>query len=431
MTIALLPAPCGPALREVRAAQAPAIASDGLWPRLLAHVDADGIEVAIERGDRRLTHPRRLPRPAWEDLGANLKAYVAAAGAPVAAGAIVVDGPVAAGRFQPRAAARATGIENLRDELGLRALWVLDERTALGRSLRLPPAGELRWLLAPRVASARATTAAAVCRLGSDGRAALLAPVVDSGQAALPALMNHPFAPVDPDELIVVASMRARGIAPVFGNLLGTDGIARAFEALAGIDYDSAWPLAADGVVSLAWRDERARRACAVICAAIAQLCALLSFDGVRRVLLAGRAAALLAPALARYPIAERLHRLCADAAEPATDVALGVLFTPIRFLEGARASLEEALRDRPADVARTLQARVGERYPHLTPSSRRVADVVLDDASFVIREPIAAIAGRAVVSTSQVSRFGRALGFGGLIELKLALVANQARAQA
>ena len=55
----------------------------------------------------------------------------------------------------------------------------------------------------------------------------------------------------------------------------------------------------------------------------------------------------------------------------------------------------------------------------------------MLDDASFVIREPIAAIAGRAVVSTSQASRFCRALGFGGLIELKLALVANQARAPA
>ena len=240
MTVALSPAPC-----DLRAAQAPASPNDGLWPRLLAHVDVDGIEVAIERSDRRLSHLRRLPRGAADGLGASLRDYLAATGAAVAAGAIVVDGQVAAGRFQPRAAPRATGIESLRGELGLRALRVLDERAALGRSLRMPPAGELRWLLPPRAASARATIAAAVCRMGSDGRAALLAPVADSGRASLPALMNHPFAPVEPDELIVVAAMRARGIAPVFGNLLGADGISRAFEALAGIDYDSAWPLAA------------------------------------------------------------------------------------------------------------------------------------------------------------------------------------------
>ena len=419
MTIALAPVSSDLATGE-------AVEGDGLWPRLLAHVGADDIEVAIERSDRRLSHLRRLPRPLGEGLGARLKAYVDAVGPPVAAGAIVVDGQVAAGRFHPRAASRATGIESLRNELGLRALRVLDERAALGRSVRLPTVAEVRWLLAPRPAAARGNTATAVCRMGSDGRPALLAPVGGSGQAPLPALMNHPFAPVGHDELIVVASMRSRGIAPVFGHLLGTDGLARAFEALAGIDYDCAWPLAAEGVVSLALRDERARRACGVICAAVAQLCALLSFDGVRRVLLAGRAAALLAPALARYPVAERLHGVRVDATEPAADMELGVLFAPIRFLEGARAALAEELRPSRVDAAGSLPARVAERYAGLTPSSRRVADLVLADAGYVVRETIAAIARRAGVSTSQVSRFCRSLGFGGLIEFKLALVARR-----
>lgn len=428
MRVDLAPARFGPAPHGERSATPPLMPRDSLWPRLLAHVAADGIEAAIERSDRRLSHARRLTVPAGDGLAASLKAYVASAGPAVTAGALVVDGCVAAGRFHLRAATRGTGIEGLRNELGLRALRVVDERAALSLSVRSPASADVRWVLAPRMAPIRAPLLTAVCRMGSDTRAAMLAPVGGPLQSPLLALMNHPFAPVDPDELIVVASMRARGLAPVFGNLLGTDGISRAFEALAGIDYDCACPLAADGVVSLAQRDDRARRACAVICAAVAQLCALLSFDGVRRVLLAGRAATLLAPALARYPIAERLRNVRADATEPAAEMELGVLFAPIRFLEGARATLEETMRSLSPEGAQTVQGRVGERYPHLTPSSQRVADVVLDDAAFVIREPITAIAARAGVSTSQVSRFCRTLGFGGLIEFKLAIVASQAR---
>ena len=428
MSVGLAPARPGPGVHGERAATPLLVQRDSLWPRLLSHVAADGIEVAIERSDRRLSHVRRLPVPAGDGLAASLKAYVASAGQGVAAGALVVDGLVAAGRFHLRTATRGTGIESLRNDLGLRALRVVDERAALSLSVRSPTSAEVRWVLAPRVAPVRAPLLTAVCRMGSDTRPAMLAPVGGPLQSPLLALMNHPFAPVDPDELIVAASMRARGLAPVFGNLLGTDGISRAFEALAGIDYDCACPLAADGVVSLAQRDDRARRACAVICAAVAQLCALLSFDGVRRVLLAGRAATLLAPARARYPIADRLRSVRADATEPAAEMELGVLHAPIRFLEGARATLDQAMRSLAPDFAQTVQARVAGHYPHLTPSSQRVADVVLDDAAFAIREPITAIAARADVSTSQVSRFCRALGFGGLIELKLALVASQAR---
>ena len=406
------------------------VPAEARWPRLVAHLDTQGLEVAIERSAGGLSHVRRLAVPSPDGLAASLKAYLASTGQAAVAGAIVVDGPVAAGRFHPRANARGVGIESLRIDLGLRALRVVDERAALCLSTRAPALGEVRWVLAPRVALSRGVVPAAICRLGSDTHAALLAPVGLSMPAPPPSLMSHPFAPVDHDELIVVASMRARGLAPVFGNLLGTDGLSRAFEALAGIDYDNACPLSAEGVVSLAARDARARRACAVICAAVAQLCALLSFDGVRRVLLAGHAATLLAPALARYPLAERLQAVRAEAAEPAVTMELGVLATPIRFLEGARATLDQAMRALSPDGVKTLVDRVAEHYEQLTPSSRRVADLVLDEPSFFIAESISAIAASAGVSVSQVSRFCRSLGRVGLVEFKRELVADQARAE-
>ena len=393
------------------------------WPRLVAHVDRDGAEVAIEREDRRLAHRRRLVVSTPGALAGSLKAYMAAVGEPAAAGGIVVDGHVEAGRFQARATAHGLGIESLRIDLGLRTLRVMDERAALCLSTRTPTINEVAWLLPPLAGAPRRAAPTAVCLLGADGRPAMLACGERSTPA--PALMSHPFAPVAHDELIVVSSMRARGLAPVFGNLLGTDGLARAFEALAGIDFDWACPLPAEAVVSLAARDERARRACAVTCAAVAQMVALLSFDGIARVLLAGRAAALLAPALRRFPIAERVRSVRAEAAEPEAELELGVLDAPIRFLDGARATLDLALRETSADASRGLAERIGERYPGLTAASQRVADLVLDDPSFVTREAISRIAAAAGVGPSQVSRFCRALGLRGLGELKLGLVAG------
>ncbi len=395
------------------------------WPRLVAHVDPDGAEVAIERSDRRLAHRRRLTVSRPGALAGSLQAYMAAVGESAAAGAIVVDGHVEAGRFQTRAAAHGLGIESLRIALGLRSLRVMDERSALCLSTRTPAVNEVAWLLPPGAAALRGAPPTAVCLLGADGRAALLACGERSTPSLPMALMSHPFAPVAHDELIVVSSMRARGLAPVFANLLGTDGLSRAFEALAGIDFDWARPMPAEAVVSLAARDDRARRACAVICAAVAQMVALLSFDGIVRVLLAGRAATLLAPALRHFPIAERVRRVRAEAAEPAADLELGVLCAPIRFLDGARATLDVAMRETSTDAARSLAERVGECYPTLTAASQRVADLVLDDPAFVTRESISRIAAAAGVGPSQVSRFCRSLGLRGLMELKLGLVAG------
>ena len=396
--------------------------ADAAWPRLVAHVDPHGAEVAIERSDRRLAHRRRLVVSSPGALAGSLRAYMAAVDEAAAAGAIVVDGHVEAGRFQTRAAAHGLGIESLRVALGLQALRVVDERAALCLSTRTPAINEVGWLLPPRIATPRGAVATAVCLLGDEGRAAMLACGGRSTPSPPTTLMSHPFAPVAHDELIVVSSMRARGLAPVFANLLGTDGLSRAFEALAGIDFDWACPLPAEAVVSLAARDDRARRACAVICAAIAQMSALLSFDGIARVLLAGRAATLLAPALRLYPIAERLRSVRAEAAEPAADLELGVLAAPIRFLDGARATLDLAMRSTSPESVPGLAERVGARYSSLTASSQRVADLVLDDPSFVTRESISRIAAAAGVGPSQVSRFCRSLGLRGLVELKLRL---------
>jgi glucokinase len=341
-----------------------------LWPRLVAHLDAKGIQVAIERSDRRLYQARHLPAPFGPGLADALRRYLGAIGQPVAAGVIVIDGQVSAGRFYAGHDTQGVGIESLRLALGLRALHVIDEQAALRHGAGVP----------------------------------------------------------DDDEHIVAAFMRSRGVQPVFGNLLGGTGITRAFEALSGIDDEWPGPLPAVAVVALAARDDAARRACVVVCGAIAQLCGLLSLDGARRVLLAGPVAGLLQPALGQYPIAARLSAIRGNAADAPTGLELGVLAQPIRYIDGARRALDETLREMFHDAAETVGERVRTRYAHLTPSEQRVADLVLSDPAFATSEPISAIARAAGVSQPQVIRFCRTLGFRGLTDFKLTLVASLAR---
>ena len=391
-------------------------ASASAWPRLLAHVGATAIEAAIEDADGRRVHFRRWRRLDADALPACLRGYLRSTGEAVPVAAIVVDGAVGAGRFETGAGAAPVGIERLRCELGLRALHVVDERAALVAGDCLPAANAVRWLVAPSAADA----SAALCRLGSQGRAALLAPLGGAATASA-ALLSHPFAPLGEDEAAVVAAMRARGLAPVFGNLLGTAGLSIAFEAIWGVDLDSIDPLPADTVAALALRDERAARACAVVCAAIVQLGALLSFDGVRRFVLAGRAAKVLAPLMARFPVAGRLRALGAH-----EGIGFGVSTAPLDFLAGASAALTRTrglAGSRPA----TPMERIVERRPRLTASNERVAALVLRDPALVARAGIATIAAAARVSPSQVTRFCRALDFDGLVDFRSRLAASLA----
>jgi glucokinase len=395
---------------RARASRAPA------WPRLLAHVDATAIEAGIEHADGRRVHGRRWRMADADALVACLRGYLRSTGESVPVAAIVVGGAVADGRFTTGAGGAPVAIERLRCELALRALHVVDERGALATGECLTASEAVRWLVAP----ARTDAATALCRLGSQGRAALLSPPGGAATASA-ALLSHPFAPLGEDEAAVVASMRARGLAPVFGNLLSTAGLSIAFEAIWGVDLDSLDPLPADTVAALALRDDRAARACAVVCAAIVQLGALLSFDGVCRLVLAGRAARLLAPLMARFPVAERLRAVGARA-----DVGFGVSTAPLDFLAGASAMLTRArglASSRPA----TPMERIVEHRPRLTASNQRVAALVLQDPALVAHAGIATIAAAARVSPSQVTRFCRALDFDGLVDFRSRLAASLA----
>lgn len=85
----------------------------------------------------------------------------------------------------------------------------------------------------------------------------------------------------------------------------------------------------------------------------------------------------------------------------------------------GAARALSQALR---VPAPQVILLRIRSAYAHLTPSERRVADVILASPADALEMATARLADAARVSQPQVIRFCRALGFEGVKALKRAL---------
>lgn len=67
--------------------------------------------------------------------------------------------------------------------------------------------------------------------------------------------------------------------------------------------------------------------------------------------------------------------------------------------------------------------SRIRAFYPSISPSEQKVADYVLTCYDKVIRMTLAEVADRTTVSEASVVRFCRSVGYGGFVELKMALL--------
>ncbi|MDP3672548.1 MAG: glucokinase [Telluria sp.] len=99
-------------------------------------------------------------------------------------------------------------------------------------------------------------------------------------------------------------------------------------------------------------------------------------------------------------------------------DIPTYVITTPNPAFYGVATILSEHLRGRSG--ANTLMERIGHLQHELTPAEQRVAKLVLEQPRLVLNEPIADIARLAEVSQPTVIRFCRSLGFLGLADFKL-----------
>lgn len=88
-----------------------------------------------------------------------------------------------------------------------------------------------------------------------------------------------------------------------------------------------------------------------------------------------------------------------------------------------------EAGSDRETDASPLV--RIRSLLPGLARAEQRVANVVLEDPSAVARRSITEVALAANTSETTVTRFCKAIGFGGYPQLRIALAADTARSQA
>lgn len=72
-----------------------------------------------------------------------------------------------------------------------------------------------------------------------------------------------------------------------------------------------------------------------------------------------------------------------------------------------------------------TIQSKIQSRLDDLSPSARRIADVVLREPAVVTRSTIAELAAMCATSEATIVRFCRALGLRGFVEFRVALAAE------
>ncbi len=80
------------------------------------------------------------------------------------------------------------------------------------------------------------------------------------------------------------------------------------------------------------------------------------------------------------------------------------------------------------ADADATLLEQIASVRDTLTPTARRIGDVISEDSALVARIGIEELAERAGTSTASVNRFCRVLGLAGYTELRLALAGEAGR---
>ncbi|HEY4079966.1 MAG TPA: hypothetical protein VGM81_04650 [Burkholderiaceae bacterium] len=370
------------------------------WPRLLAHWDGRGLNTAQLHSDGRRSHAALRSVADAAQLPAALRTEARG----LCHVALVMDVP-----------ARLGDVEVLRRRLDLQTLLALEPGHALALALPEADPALLHWLV-----PASTTPPTLLCRWGEPDQEARLFTADGQPPAALNALLQHPLSPLDEDEALLVDQAREEGRLWRLGQLLGPQGLMRAYQALARAEQraESPW-LTAEHLLALAPHDALARRACSLVCGALATLCALLALAGERSVLLCG-AWEEMRGVLRDYAWEPRLKRLLGGRA-PQPAIACWAEQAPQLTLcfDGAARALASHWREQSERRGDGISELVRASYERLSRSERRVADLVLADASAVLRSPTAELARHASVSQPQVIRFCRSLGFEGVKDFR------------
>ena len=399
-------------------------------PRLIADIGGTFARFALEVAPGQFTHQASLRCAEHADFHATVRAYLDTVpdGRHVEHAAVATPNPVEGDQVRLTNYHWAFSIEQMRQQLQLDTLVVVNDFTALAMSLPRLGAGGVRQVGG---GTARARCPIGLLGSGSGLGVSALIPAGD-GWVSLGSEGGHTaFSPRDERELAVLRHAWTQYEHVSFERLVSGPGLELMYRALAeraGLQGARADAPAATEITRRALQglDPVAAETLEVFCNLLATTAANLAvtlgaFGGIY---IGGAIVPRLGEFFdrsgfrARFESKGRFSRYVAA-------IPTYVITAPEATFTGVSAILESQLKAIQTTSSASILAQIRRAASELSPAELRVAEQVLAQPRTVLNQPIADIAKAAGVSQPTVIRFCRSLGCEGLADFKLRLASG------
>lgn len=397
-------------------------------PRLIADIGGTFARFALEESSGQFSRQASLRCADHADFHAAVRAYLDSLPGElhVEHAAIATPNPVEGDQVRLTNYHWAFSIEQMRLQLGLDTLVVVNDFTALAMSLPRLGAEGVRQVGG---GSARPKSPMGLIGSGSGLGVSALIPAAD-GWVSLGSEGGHAsFSPRDERELMVLQQAWTQFDHVSFERLLSGPGLELTYRALSGrAGRPAGPPLDAMDITraALAGQDALARETVEVFCnmlgTAAGNLAVTLGAHG--GIYIGGAIVPRLGEHFdrsgfrARFEARGRFSRYLAA-------IPTFVITAAEATFVGASAILDSQLRALPGAQHSGILAQIRRASAELSPAEARVAEHVRSQPRTVLNQPIAEIARAAGVSQPTVIRFCRSLGCEGLADFKLRLASG------
>jgi glucokinase len=399
-------------------------------PRLLADIGGTYARFAVEMAPGRFEHAVSLRCADYADFAAAVGAFLK--GLPPGAvphmdhAAVAIANPVEGDEVRMTNYHWRFSIEQMREQLELQTLVVVNDFTALAMSLpRLAP-GQRRQVGG---GSERAHSVVGLLGAGSGLGMSGLIPAGD-GHVALGTEGGHAsFSPRDDREIAILRFALERFPHVSFERLLSGPGIELIDAALRERAGLPTLALAAPEITrrALDGSDALCMQVLDVFCAMLGTAAANLAvtLGALGGIYIGGGIVPRLGETFDRSPFRARFEDK-GRFSDYLRGIPTFVITAEQATFVGASAILAAQLRTRkPDDAGSSLMGQIRRSLDELSPAEKRVAEHVLAHPRSVLNDPIAEIARSAAVSQPTVIRFCRSLGCEGLSDFKLRLASG------
>ncbi|MFD2366578.1 glucokinase [Pseudoduganella sp. GCM10020061] len=389
-------------------------------PRLLADIGATHARLALEMAPGVLGAVRILKCDDYPGILPLLRAYLLEhGGLRISHAAFALANPISGDMIRMTNRDWQFSTEEVRRELGLNTLLIVNDFTALAMSLPALGPNELM-----KVGGGEPVPNAVIGVLGPGTGLGVsgLIPTAD-GFVTLGSEGGHAsFAPSDEREYFVLQYAWRQHPHVSCERLVSGPGMELVYRALAERNgVQGAGEKTAQEIVegALGARDPLCLEVLDVFCAMLGTVSANLAvtLGAIGGIFIGGG----IVPRMGEW-FTQSAFRARFEAKGRFSDYVAAiptyVITAPNPAFTGVATILSEHLRGRSG--ANTLMDRVVQLRPELSPAEQRVATLVLEHPRKVLGEPIAEIARLADVSQPTVIRFCRSLGFLGLADFKL-----------